>query len=57
MKIKPVEINLYTYRDVGFFGDGAILIGCGIMVMVMEMYGDMDTITIGLDLSLLWGIL
>ena len=32
--------------------DGAIQIGCGIMVMVMEMYGDMDIITIGLDLSL-----
>ena len=35
-----------------FGPDGAIQIGCGIMDMVMEMYGDMDTITIGLDLSL-----
>ena len=38
-----------------FGPDGAILIGCGIMVMVMEMYGDMDSITIGLDLSLTMG--
>ena len=38
-----------------FGPDGAIQIGCGIMDMVMEMYGDMDTITIGLDLSLTMG--
>ena len=33
--------------------DGAIQIGCGITDMVMEMCGDMDIITIGLDLSLI----
>ena len=31
--------------------DGAIQIGCGITDMVMEMCGDMDIITIGLDHS------
>ena len=38
-----------------FGPDGAIQIGCGITVMVMGMYGDMDIITIGLDLSLTMG--
>ena len=32
--------------------DGAIQIGCGITDMVMEIYGDMGIITIGLDHSL-----
>ena len=32
-----------------FGPDGAIQIGCGITDMVMEMYGDMVIITIGLD--------
>ena len=35
-----------------FGRDGAIQIGCGITEMVMEILGDMDIITIGLDLSL-----
>ena len=35
-----------------FGRDGAIQIGCGITEMVMEIHGDMDIITIGLDLSL-----
>ena len=32
-----------------FGPDGSIQIGCGITDMVMEMYGDMVIITIGLD--------
>ena len=32
-----------------FGQDGDIQVGCGIMAMVMEMFGDMDLITFGQD--------
>ena len=52
-KIKTPLKLIFTHTVMLDFGlDGAIQIGCGIMDMVMEMYGDMDIITIGLNLSL-----
>ena len=52
-KIKTPLKLIFTHTVMLDFGlDGAIQIGCGITDMVMGMYGDMDIITIGLDLSL-----